>query len=134
MWLIPLHVFLGLPELLSHQQLRRQNKLVRRHELMKTIIFVSHQWTSFNHPDHTGRQLQALQRMFERMLTGQVPEVDAPFVDKAVLKGKVKIAPHDWQGILHNAFIWVDYAGVPQKENNTTSTHDAASGSDGRCE
>jgi len=43
--------------------------------------------------------------------------------------GKVKVASRDWKGILRNAFVWVDYAGVPQKE----TTNDAASGSDGRC-
>ena len=83
---------------------------------MKTVIFVSHQWTSFDHPDHSGRQMRALQRMFQRMLTGQVPEVDVPFADKSTFKGKVKVAPHEWKGILGNAHIWVDYAGVPQKQ------------------
>ena len=97
---------------------------------MKTVIFVSHQWTSFDHPDHSGRQLKTLKRMFERMLTGEVPEVDAPFADQAAFKGKVKIAPRDWKGTLRDAYIWVDFAGVPQKE--PANTNDAASGSDGR--
>ena len=129
MFLIPIHKFLGLTELLSHQELRRMNVLTERNDSMETIIFVSHQWTSFDNPDHTGRQLRALQRMFERMITGDVPEIDAPFTDKAAFKGKVKIAPHEWNGTLRNAFIWIDYAGVPQKE----AANDAAVGSDGRC-
>ena len=131
MWLMPIHIFLGLTALLPHQELRRMNMLVQREASMETVIFVSHQWTSFDNPDHTGRQLRTLQRLFERMLTGQVPEVDAPLVDKATFKSKVKVAPREWSGILRDAFIWVDFAGVPQKE--ATSTNDAASGSDGRC-
>ena len=130
MFVIPIHKLLGLSELLTHQELRRKNLLVERNASMETVIFVSHQWTSFDHPDHTGRQLRTLQRMFERMIRGKVPEVDAPFTDKAYLKGNVKIAPREWNGILRNAYIWIDFAGVPQKE--TTNTNDAASGSDGR--
>ena len=65
------------------------------------------------------------------MITGDVPEVDAPFVDQAAFLGKVKVAPRAWKGILRNSNIWVDFAGVPQKE--PTNTNDAASGSDGRC-
>lgn len=131
MFVIPIHEFLGLTELLPHQELRRRNMLVKRDDSMETVIFVSHQWTSFDHPDHTGRQLRTLQRMFERMLTGQVPEVDAPFSDKAAFQSKVKVAPRKWEGILQNAYTWVDYAGVPQKE--ASNMNDATSGSDGRC-
>jgi len=129
MWVMPIHEFLGLTELLPHQELRRMGALVERDDSMETVIFVSHQWTSFDHPDHTGRQLLTLQRIFDRMVTGDVPEIDAPFVDQAAFMGKVKVASRDWKGILRNAFVWVDYAGVPQKE----TTNDAASGSDGRC-
>ena len=131
MWVMPIHKFLGLTELLPHQELRRSNMLVERDDSMETVIFVSHQWTSFDHPDHTGRQLLTLQRIFARMIMGQVPEVDAPFMDKAAFTGKVKVASREWKGILRNAYIWVDFAGVPQKE--TTNRNDAASGSDGRC-
>ena len=132
MWLLPLHHLLNLTELLPHQELRRQRKLVRRTALMKTIIFVSHQWTSFDHPDHTGRQLRALQVMFQRMLTGDVPTVDVPLSDKATLSGEVKIEPHRWKDTLSNAYIWIDYAGVPQKEK--AHTNSTAEGSDGRCD
>lgn len=83
MWLVPLHHFLGLTELLPHQTLRRLNKIVRHSPMMKTVIFVSHQWTAFNQPDHTGRQLRTLQRMLQRMMAGDVPAVDAPFIDQA---------------------------------------------------
>ena len=130
MFVMPIHTFLGLTELLPHQDLRRMNMLVERDDSMNTVIFVSHQWTSFNHPDHSGRQLKTLKRMFERMLTGEVPEVDAPFADQAAFKGKVKVAPREWKDTLRGAYIWVDFAGVPQKE--PTNTNDAASGSDGR--
>ena len=129
MFVIPIHTFLGLTELLPHQELRRRGMLVEREKSMATVIFVSHQWTSFDHPDHTGRQLRTLQRMFERMLTSQVPEVDAPFSDQAAFKGKVKVAPREWKNTLRDAYIWVDFAGVPQKE----TANDAAAGSDGRC-
>jgi len=131
MFMMPLPHFLRLDELLPHQELRRRNMLVERDDSVQTIIFVSHQWTSFDHPDHTGRQLRTLQRMFERMFTGKVSEVDAPFGDKLAFATKVRIAPGEWPRTLRDAHIWIDFAGVPQKE--ATNTNDATTGSDGRC-
>ena len=45
---------------LCHQDLLEQGKLTRFEDLPlgTFIIFVSHQWNSFNHPDPNGRQMQ----------------------------------------------------------------------------
>ena len=126
MWLLPLHHFLGLDELLPHQELLRRGMLVQWEARMRTVIFISHQWTSFDHPDHTGRQLQTVQRMLERMVMGQVSAVDAPFEDQAALKGNVKITPGEWKSLLYDAFVWIDYAGVPQmKAGSNSATSDS---------
>lgn len=47
------------------------------------------------------------------------------------LTGKVKIKPHEWKGILNDAFVWIDYAGVSQKEAGDEADG-ATAGSDAR--
>ena len=48
----------GLSKFLPHQVLLKQGKLVRYESSMKAVFFLSHQWTSYDHPDHTGVQLR----------------------------------------------------------------------------
>ena len=35
------------------------------------VIFISHQWTSFNHPDPKNEQLKALQMTIRNLLSGK---------------------------------------------------------------
>ena len=39
---------------------------------MKTVFFLSHQWTSFEHPDHTMDQVRCFKRLLIRMMKGEV--------------------------------------------------------------
>ena len=126
--LLQIFFTLGLDELLPHQELLRRGMLVQWEARMRTVIFISHQWTSFDHPDHTGRQLHTVQRMLERMVTGDVPAVDAPFADQTALRDSVKIAPSKWKHLLDDSFVWIDYAGVPQMKAGSNSAT-----SDSRC-
>ena len=74
MWVVPLHHFLALKHLKPHAQMRAERKLVQWTGEMKeegTVIYISHQWTAFVHPDHSGKQLRSLQRMLERMVMGR---------------------------------------------------------------
>ena len=129
MWVVPLHHFLALKHLKPHAQMRAERKLVQWTGEMKeegTVIYISHQWTAFDHPDHSGKQLRSLQRMLERMVMGRVPDIDAPFTDKQFLQGQVKIYSREWGGLLKNCFIWIDYASVPQKGLTLASKIDHA--------
>ena len=70
MWVMPVNVFVSLKEVRPHQELRRQEKLVRWNSSMRTVIFLSHQWTAFDEPDHTREQLRTVQRLIHRMVSG----------------------------------------------------------------
>ena len=57
MWCLPVADFATLDELLPHQELRDAGKLVPWSPTMRSVFFISHQWTSFDGPDHTTQQL-----------------------------------------------------------------------------
>ena len=61
MWLMSASDFVELSSLERHQTMREQHKLVRWDPSRRHIFFVSHQWTSFDHPDHTQQQLRTFQ-------------------------------------------------------------------------
>ena len=66
--------FLALTEWLPHEALKASGK-VREMTENEEVIFVSHQWTSFSHPDPAGNQLRALQTQIRTYQT--VSELDA---------------------------------------------------------
>jgi hypothetical protein len=56
---------------LCHQELLKRGQLLRFEDLpMESfIIFVSHQWNGFNHPDPNGRQMQVLSNVRDLFLS-----------------------------------------------------------------
>ena len=66
---------------LCHQSLLEQGKLTRFEDLPlgSFVIFVSHQWNSFNHPDPNGRQMQVLATVFRDLRDGLHKTESDPF-------------------------------------------------------
>ena len=72
MWLVPVSTFVKLAKLEPHQVMRQRGELVMWEPSMKTVFFLSHQWTSFEHPDHTLDQMRCFKRLLIRMMKGEV--------------------------------------------------------------
>ena len=77
---------------------------------------MSHQWTSFQHPDASADQLRAFQRLVVRMLTGEIGDTAPTFADAAYLGASVGIKAKEWQAILASGevYVWLDYSSMPQ--------------------
>jgi len=72
MWLVPVSAFVKLAKLEPHQVMRQRGELVMWEPSMKAVFFLSHQWTSFEHPDHTMDQMRCFKRLLIRMMKGEV--------------------------------------------------------------
>ena len=66
--------FLALTEWLPHEALKASGKVKQMGEADE-VIFCSHQWCSFSHPDPAGNQLRALQTQIRTYRT--VSKLDA---------------------------------------------------------
>ena len=111
-----------------HQQLLSDALLVRvTKEVAKstTIVFVSHQWTSFSHPDPTGAQLLALQGALSKLLGGELT-VRADSVLKLVYNYHRETGPAEWKQLLESGCVWLDFVSMPQPIAGE-STHQRAS-------
>ena len=115
MWVLPLHHFIGLSKMKPHQELLREGKLARYDSSMKAIFFLSHQWTSFDHPDPTGEQLRCMQRQVLKMLEGSAANVEVGFSDRTYLPGGASVSGAEWKRLLDagRVFVWLDYSSVP---------------------
>ena len=58
----------------AHQHLKERGELVRWEDLPidAHIIFVSHEWVGWNHPDPHGIQLKTFLRVMERLRSGEI--------------------------------------------------------------
>ena len=115
MYVMPTFEFLRLSELVSHEKLMREGKLVRVDDSMNTIFYVSHEWTSLKHPDHSTAQLHTFQAVLLRMLRGALPETTPTFTDAIRLPKSVNITSSQWQWLVKDSFVWVDAISVRQE-------------------
>ena len=115
MWVMPVSEFIKLPEFRPHQELLAQGKLSRWDSSMNHVFFLSHQWTSWSHPDHTMLQLRTFQRLITRMVCGQCPDTVPGFADAIFFPKSVKITSKKWREIAESSFVWMDFFSVPQQ-------------------
>ena len=114
MWLMPVHEFMTLSELRPHQELVAAGKLVKWNAAMENVFFLSHQWTSFDRPDHSTSQLRTVQKALVRMLCGKLPTTAPQFADAIRLPSKVKsVPPSGKNSCLTHIYGWTSSRCVP---------------------
>ena len=116
MFVMPTFEFLRLSELRSHEELMREGKLVRVDDSIQRIFYVSHEWTSLKHPDHSTSQLRTFQTVLLRMLRGVLPETAPTFVDAIRLPTTVNITSSQWQRLVKDSFVWLDFISVRDQQ------------------
>lgn len=87
-----------------------------------TIIFVSHEWCGWSHPDPNGVQLDTLLCTLRNLASGKIEGVNmCGFYSHFIGKNETTKAK-DWVSILRNAYIWIDWLCMPQPEAEKTRT------------
>ena len=71
-------------------------------------------WTGFQHPDQTLEQLHTMQRLFLRMMAGNINATEPDFGSRAYLPNMKKVTAREWAELVPTAYIWMDYFSVPQ--------------------
>ena len=112
MWVMPVSEFLRLSSLRPHEELRAEGKVVECDPSHTTVFYISHQWTSENHPDDSTTQLRAFQTLLLRMQRGELPETAPTFADAIRLPANVKVKRSEWKPLVFGSFIWMDYLSV----------------------
>lgn len=114
MWVMPVATFISLTELRPHQEMVAERLVKQWDPSMRAVFFLSHQWTSFDHPDHTLDQIRTMKQLLLNMKRGEVGTI-APNAGDSVIYGKdCTINAKEWPAIVEDAFIWMDYFSIPQ--------------------
>jgi len=98
-----------------YQELKRRGFLTRWQDVPNDaeIIFVSHEWLSWAHPDPEGKQLRVLCRVLERLKEGELDTEMDPF-HTLIFKHKFTTKGKDWKAMLKRTYLWVDWFSMPQ--------------------
>ena len=88
MYVLSLPELLKLDHLVPHQELLRRGTLVKydpdKHE--GRVIFMSHQWAGYDHPDPSDDQLKCLQRFLQRMVDGEISRIETNWKQAVTFK------------------------------------------------
>ena len=114
MHVVPFAEFMAMESWAPHQTLKAEGKLREFDESMRgRTFFISHQWTSFNHPDKGNEQLQTLHHVLRRLAAGEM-NVKGNFIVEFGYGLKQGHTSEQWKAILPDSYFWVDYMCMPQ--------------------
>lgn len=113
MFLLPVAAVLKLEKLQPQQELLARGWLVQYViAMLGRVIFVTHQWLGWSHPDPEGVQLLALQGLLRTLMEGQ-SDVQTHWQMQMV---GIRSTVHGsrWAAALPHMLCWLDYCSVPQ--------------------
>jgi len=128
MMVMPIATFLELETMRPYEELLAEGKIFEWDEARGPVFFLSHQWTSFDHPDHTGLQLATAKAVFRGLAAGDVVDrftsekewEDWSLKDSIYARNFNARLPYEALTPRHLAaeatrgHVWLDYACVPQ--------------------
>ena len=107
--------FLSLDEWLPHQDALSAGLLQEYdHEKMDgRVLFVSHQWSSWLHPDPKLEQMNSLKFALGKLLEGKT-EVRSNSILEFSYKWNLRHTGAWWKQNLPQTYLWIDYLSMPQ--------------------
>ena len=116
MWLMTMDMLMSLKTLEPHQDLLARKCLVRyrpgEHE--GRVVFVSHQWAGHTHPDPTNEQLHCLQRLFQRMMSGEIEKIETDWKHRYFFRSNPFVTKREMMSAAPHMLIWLDFTSMPQ--------------------
>mmetsp|Transcript_14077 Transcript_14077/g.33460 ORF Transcript_14077/g.33460 Transcript_14077/m.33460 type:complete len:609 (+) Transcript_14077:72-1898(+) len=115
MWLIAGRTLMELrPPLLSHEQLKKQGKLIQWKPAgqSRPVVFISHEWVGTRHPDPEFKQFKVLQAALRNMSDGKLTIRKEPISELLGIPLPVPSVAEQ-----HNCldwYFWYDYISCPQ--------------------
>jgi hypothetical protein len=100
----------------AHQELKRRGELVRWENLPidAHIIFLSHEWVGWSHPDPHGIQLKTFLQVMKRLGSGEISQVEMNVTHSKLYKKNHIVRAEEWKELMSTAYVWIDWASMPQ--------------------
>jgi len=93
---------------ISHQELLERGELTRFEDLPMGafVMFISHQWNGFDHPDPTGVLMKCLVNMLMKLQKGEIDHVEMDPFHQLLYKHNYTTKSKEWKQLLSRAYIW----------------------------
>jgi ankyrin repeat protein len=100
----------------AHQELKRRGELVRWEDLPfdAHIIFLSHEWVGWSHPDPHGIQLKTFLKVMKRLCSGEIKRVEMSVMHMMIYKQNYVVDSKKWKEVLSTTYVWIDWSSMPQ--------------------
>ncbi|CAK9030340.1 unnamed protein product [Durusdinium trenchii] len=106
MYVVPLDVLLDMTQVVPHENLKTEGKLLEYEESMGNAAFVSHQWVDRSHPDPQFKQLSVLQDALRNAMSRTMREISLDVVTATVMPSTKSLPTSElWSREL---FLWYD--------------------------
>ena len=105
---------------LSHKDFLGQGDLTLFEDLPMGafVMYVSHQWNGYKHPDPNGRHLQVLCKVLRDLRDGVHDHVSTDPFHELLYKENTTTSAAEWQHLLSNAYIWFDFWCEPHHDTS----------------
>lgn len=117
MYVLPVGTFLALTAMRDHDDLLRSGALVEFKHHLGNAVFVSHQWTSVEHPDPTFEQASVLQEAIRNLLSGRSKASLQPNTELICGREAQKyVSPEALNK--KTLYLWYDFFCCPQSKGD----------------
>lgn len=116
MYVVPLETVLRMTSLRPHEELKEEGLLVNFDPGKGKAMFVSHQWTTEDHPDPLGKQLEVFQGAMSNLLSGRIVAQKSIWTEVTCHLVGEQAQGFVASTLTENAIqVWYDYFCVPQR-------------------
>lgn len=121
MYAMPVSVLLSLKSMEPHEEMLANGRVVEwSPDKHGPCHFLSHQWSSYAHPDPEGEQLACIQSVLRRIMAGEMGEMFATAREARVFHD-AGVDDTTMAADVRDGYAWLDYACVPQAKENEAS-------------
>jgi len=126
MMVMNMSTFMGLKRMASYEDMIKDKLVFEWKPDMGKVFFLSHQWTSFDHPDPEGEQLEVVQGFLAKVGEGKIKSLFATKEEWLAFHYKETSSMFKFEEVteedteeemasdVNGGYVWLDYASVPQ--------------------
>ena len=100
----------------AHQRHLEREDLITSDDLPlgSHIIFVSHEWLSYNHPDPKRTKTNVLCRILQRFIDGDIDRIDMDPFQSIHYNCNYSMTASEIQQMMSKMYLWIDWLSMPQ--------------------
>lgn len=114
--------FMKLDKMLPYEEMISRGDIFEWKPEMGGVFFLSHQWTSFSHPDPLSEQLKVAQEFLGKIGEGKIKSLFATEEEWLAFHYKETnrflqfdpVSEEQMASDMKNGYVWLDFASVPQ--------------------